>query len=146
MNLFNVLLLITILFFILLLIKSVFKKNKICVICASVFISWVFFLILYWKGKFLDKTIIAILIGESTLGVFYLIESKTKEEFKVFLLPALLTLILIGYGLIEGFNYSSRDLYLLVIIWILFFIIYSFKYKGKLGKLARKIIECCKKW
>src|SRR3989338_5248712 len=124
MNLFNVLLLITILFFILLLIKSVFKKNKICVICASVFISWVFFLILYWKGKFLDKTIIAILIGESTLGVFYLIESKTKEEFK----------------------YSSNILYFLIGIWTLFFIIYSFKDKGKLGKLTRKIIECCKKW
>ncbi|MBS3157156.1 hypothetical protein J4442_03210 [Candidatus Woesearchaeota archaeon] len=127
-------------------IKSVFKKNKICVICASVFISWVFFLILYWKGKFLDKTIIAILIGESTLGIFYLIENKTKEEFKVFLLPVLLTLILMGYGLIEGFNYSQNVLYFLTMIWTLFFIIYSFKDKEKLGKLIRKIIECCKKW
>ena len=80
------------------------------------------------------------------MGVFYLIESKTKEEFKVFLLPALLTLILIGYGLIEGFNYSSNILYFLIGIWTLFFIIYSFKDKGKLGKLTRKIIECCKKW
>ena len=146
MNLFSVLLLITVLFFIFLLIKPIFKKNKICVICASVFISWAFFLILYWYGNFLDKTILAILIGESTLGIFYLIENKIKEELKLFGLPFLLTLILIGYTLIEGLNYSFNVLYFLVLILGLFAIIYSFKDKGKLGDIARKLVECCKKW
>src|SRR3989344_6478503 len=146
MNLFSVLLLITVLFFIFLLIKPIFKKNKICVICASVFISWLVILILFWKGKFLNKTILAILIGESTLGIFYLIEDKVKEELKLFGLPFLLTLILMGYTLIEGFNYSSKVLYFLIVLWGLLFIVYLFRDKGKLGDIARKLVECCKKW
>jgi len=146
MNPLNVLWLITGLFFIFLLLKQIFKKNKFCVICASVFISWIFLLMLYWKGEFLDKTILAILIGETTLGIFYLVEAKAREELKIFTLPFLLTLILIGYTLIEGFNYSSNILYFLIMVWGLFFIFYSFKDKGKLGKLARKLIECCKRW
>ncbi|MBS3155953.1 hypothetical protein J4413_01825 [Candidatus Woesearchaeota archaeon] len=103
-------------------------------------------MILFWKGKFLDKTILAILIGESTLGIFYLIENKVKEELKLFGLPFLLTLILIGYTFIEGFNYSFNIVYFLVLIWGLFFIIYSFKDNGKLENIARKLVECCKRW
>ena len=75
-----------------------------------------------------------------------LVEAKAREELKIFTLPFLLTLILIGYTLIEGFNYSSNILYFLIMVWGLFFIFYSFKDKGKLGKLARKLIECCKRW
>ena len=146
MNLLNIFLLITSLFFIFLIIKSIIKKNKFCVICASVFISWIFLLILYWKGKFLDKTILAVLIGETTLGIFYLAEAKARDELKIFTLPFLLTLILIGYTLIEGFNYSLDILYFLIMMWILFFIIYSFKDKGRLGKIAKKLVECCKRW
>ena len=146
MNLLNIFLLITSLFFIFLIIKSIIKKNKFCVICASVFILWIFLLILYWKGKFLDKTILAILIGETTLGIFYSAEAKARDELKIFILPFLLTLILIGYTLIEGFNYSLDILYFLIMIWILFFIIYSFKDKGRLGKITKKMIECCKRW
>jgi len=146
MEIFNVFLLITVLFFVFLLIKSIFKMKSFCVICSSVFISWIVLLILYLRGIFLDKIIIAILIGETTLGIFYLAEAKTREELKIFTLPFILTLILIGYTLIEGFNYTLDILYLLMGIWSLFFIIYSFKDKGKLGEFSRKLIECCKKW
>ena len=146
MDILNILLSITVLFFIFILIKQLFKKNKICVICASIFITWIIFLVMYWKEIFLDKTILAILIGETTLGIFYLIESKVKENFKIFGLPFIMTLILIGYTLIEGFNYSLNVLYFLILLWGLFFIFYLFKDEGKMGIFARKLVECCKRW
>jgi len=72
----------------------------------------------------------------------YYSNSEANFRCKIFLL----TLILIGYTLIEGLNYSFNVLYFLVLIWGLFAIIYSFKDKGKLGDIARKLVECCKKW
>src|SRR3989344_3178232 len=96
---FNVILMITVLFFFLLLIKGIFKKwfkKEFCVICAAVSLTWITLLILSWLEIFNDKTIIALLMGMSILGIFYLVENKVKERLTLFRLPFLLSLILIG--------------------------------------------------
>ena len=65
---------ISISFFLLLGIKSLFKKKleKLCVICASVSLTWIFLLILYFLGKFEDLVVIALLMGGSVVGLYYL--------------------------------------------------------------------------
>ena len=78
---------IVILFFILLVLKNIFNLKKFCAICISITLVWVLLLISYFLNIFIDKTIIAILMGHTSLGIFYLWEKKTKEKFKVFRLP-----------------------------------------------------------
>ena len=148
-NLLQIVIAITALFFIMLGIKQFLKgkaKEEFCAICLAVSINWIILLILYWLGLFNDKTILAVLMGQSSLGIFYLAEKNVKENLKIFRLPFLLTLIMIVYSVLEGFSYSTNVIYFIFILWILFIFIYAFNENGKFKKLTKKIIECCKKW
>ena len=134
---------ITLLFVIFLIFKEFLSKkskDKFCVICFSVSLTWIILLVLYFTAIFTDKTIIAILMGQTSLGLFYLF----YEKLNVFKLPFLLTLIAVIYFILESFEIKS--LFLLAGLWILFFIIFIFKSNKKLSNFANKIIECCKKW
>lgn len=140
---------ITVAFFGVLGIREIISKNnkeKICSICFAVSLTWIILLFLFYAGKFLDKTILAILIGQSSLGIFYLWERTTKDKTKVFRLPLLLSLVLFAYTLIEGFLYSMNVLIFLGILWVLFFGIYIYGSESKAGGIVRKLVECCKKW
>lgn len=140
---------ICILFFSLLGVKELFSKKikkKFCVICVSISLTWLILLVLIYYGLFEDKTIVALLIGQSILGIFYIWEKKAKEKMRVFRLPLLLTLILIGYSLIEGFSYGFSVLIFLAVLWIFFIFMFAYRSEGKIGRLFKKILECCKRW
>lgn len=131
---------VTLLFFIILAIKSTFNLKKGCAICASVTLTWIVLLTLYFLNFFTDKIIIAILMGHTSLGLYYTLEKKVKKKFLLFRLPYLLTSILLIYYILGGFIISS--LYFIIGLWLFFLLIYLFKN----NKIAKKIIECCKKW
>ena len=128
------------LFFLILILKNIFNLKKVCVICLSVTLTWLALLTLYFLNIFADKIIIAILIGHTSLGIFYILHDKLK----MFKLPYLLTSILIIYYILNGFVISS--LYFILGLWTLFFLVYLFKSNRNISKLAKKILECCKKW
>ena len=145
-NLFWVILTISVLFFILLGIK-VLTKSQLCSICLSVSLTWILLLILYWRGTFQDTILLALLMGQSILGIYYLIESKVKKNLLLFRLPFLLTLTFIFYSLlIKSISQFSEAIIFLVSIWLGFFIIYIFKTDLRLQKLMKQIIDCCKRW
>ncbi len=137
---------ISVLFFVLIGIKEIFRKRaeKFCVICIAVIITWVTLLVLYWYGLFNDKLLIALLMGHTSLGIFYLIEKKVKKKIKLFRLPFLLTLIFVIYSILEGLIYSG--IYSLIILWIMFLLIYLFKSNKTAKIFFKKIVECCKGW
>jgi len=119
---------ISILFFILLGIKEFFNKElkeKFCVLCASIVLTWITLLVLNFLDFFHDKILIALLMGESTLGIFYLIESKFRKEMKIFRLPLILSLISIVYFILVGFEEIS--FVFLIFLWLIFFVIYLFR-------------------
>jgi len=134
---------ITILFFLILILKKIFNLKKICTICTSITISWITLLTFYLSGIFHGKTIIAILMGHTSLGMFYIFERKAKENLKVFRLPLLLSFIFVIYSILESFNLKS--LIFIGALWFFFFIIYLLK-TTKIKSLFNQILECCKKW
>ena len=144
-QLFFILVGITSLFFLILWAKSL--SNKIfCVICGAITLTWITLLILYWKGMFSDTAIIAILIGESSLAVYYLFDAKAKEEWKFFRLPLLLSLITFSYFLIT-FSKIIQSLFFLAGLWIVFLIIYTFRYKSVVVEsFMGSVMRCCRKW
>lgn len=126
---------ITVLFFIFLITKNSTRKN-FCVICVSVSLAWIALLLLYLMDIFADKLAIAILMGHTSLGLFYLL----YEKLGLFKLPFLLTTISIIYFIFEGIIMEA--LYLLIGIWAAFFIFYLINNKS----FSKKIIECCRRW
>ena len=74
-NLFFVIAAISALFVILLVIKSL-AKLKLCVICLSVSVTWLAMLVMYKLGYFENPALLALLMGQSITGIYYLFEKK----------------------------------------------------------------------
>src|SRR3989338_1325150 len=90
-------------FFISLLIKSFLplkNQKNFCAICIAVSLTWLIFLIASWLNIFSNRIILAILMGQSSLAIFYILDKKQALQF--FKLPLLLVLIIIPYALISG--------------------------------------------
>lgn len=140
----------TVLFFGLLGAKEIFftiTKRKFCVVCATFCLTWIGLFVLYLQGKYNDTALIALLMGQTILGIFYLIENKVKENAKIFRLPFLVTLTFAGHWLLAGTAAAfSKSLLLLALIWAIFLIVYFFKKNTHIRAIAQKIIECCRDW
>ncbi len=116
-------------------------KKDFCVICLSISITWIILLSLYFTNYFFDKTIIAILMGQTVLGLFYFFNKKLG----VFKLPFLLTGIALVYFILEK-NIGTKSFLLLSSLWIILGGVYLFKSNKKINAFANKLIECCKNW
>ena len=148
-EIFSILSAITALFFVILLVKGVLKKTfkkDFCAICAAVSLTWISLLVLYWLKLFDNKVILALLMGESIVGIFYLVEAKVRKELTLFRLPFLLTLVVVGYSLIEVPNDLVKIIVSLIILWVIFTLAYFYRNNSKTSSLINKIVECCKRW
>lgn len=138
---------ITALFFGILLLKLLipqwFQKPR-CALCIAVSLTWVALLTLNFLGLFRDTLLIAVLMGQSTVGVFYLLEAKVAERFTLFRLPFLLTLTALAYMILMRTMVVSA-LLSLISLWVLFALIFLFR-DGAAQVWFKKILDCCRRW
>lgn len=138
---------ISALFFVLLVVKSVVQKvfkKDFCVICASISLTWLSLLILYKLSLFKNGLVIALLIGCSVVGIFYAVEKKVSEKFKLFKLPFLLSMIFIAFSLLSLPDDFVKILIFLLVLWLLFITTFFYSNNDKVHSVVEKIIECCK--
>lgn len=147
-SLFPILGSIAVLFVVLLIFKDVIMKNKLkfCVICVAVSLTWITLLVLFFLKKFTNTTLIAILMGQSILGIYYLLEKRVKEDLKLFRLPFLLSAIVVGYSFFDIADDIAKIVISLVILWAFFIFLYLYRSKPRVNKFVKKIIACCKDW
>ncbi len=149
MTLLQILIGITSIFFLFLIIKNMLSnklKENFCVICAAIGISWLVLLVLLKLTYFNDKTIIALLIGQSILGIFYLVEKKAKEQYKIFRLPFLLALTVLAYYILEPQQDIVNSIIFLSILWLIFVLVFVYRNNNKINMLTKRLIECCRNW
>lgn len=140
-----VLLSITALFALLLTGKTLFKK-KICPLCLGVSLTWIALLGVRALGYNPSQTIIAVLVGESVVGVYHLVEKRSKEDWGVFRLPFLLTLTFAAYLLLGADEKPLPSLAYLVILWTVLAAAYAMR-KNPIGReTIKKLIACCRDW
>ena len=135
---------ITLLFFLSVILTSI-TKIRLCAICVSVSITWIVLLLLFYFEYFSDITILAVLMGGSVVGFYYLVEKKTKEQLHFFRLPFLLTLTFIAYLLIETTLLLSPLLFLGA-LWLAFLLVFILRQNPKANIIVKKVIACCKNW
>ncbi len=127
----------------LLLVKKV-TKIRLCALCSAVAITWLGLLVLYWLDQFDNTMLIALLIGQSVLGIYYLAEKRLREGLMIFRLPGWMTLTFIAYIAIAGL-----ELWPLVIIgpaWLIAGFLYAYSANPKLKGTVDHIIACCRDW
>jgi hypothetical protein len=138
---------ITTVFVAMLLVKKALErliKHPLCAICVAVSVTWLTLLALNIIGAFDDKVLIALLMGQTIIGLYYLIEQKAAEQLMVFRLPLLLTLTAAGYSIIIG-RHSYTTMGFLAVVWGAFLVIFAFKDRGTRAWFNRAV-ECCKRW
>lgn len=133
-------------FFVVFLILQSFSKLKFCALCGAAMLSWLILLLLYWKGIFTEPLMIALLMGTSITGAYYLAEKRVPERFTLFRLPFLLTLIILGFLLLRGISGAITGITLVVLVWLVFLPVYFSRRSPKIRQVAKKIIGCCKGW
>lgn len=134
---------IFLLFAVLLVLKKTLKI-RLCAMCSAVALTWAGLLILYWLGQFDNTTLIALLIGQSVLGLYYLAEKRFREELMIFRLPGWMTLTFIAYTAIAGL-----ELWPFAIIapaWLIAGFLYAYSANPKLRGTVDHIIACCRDW
>ncbi len=132
--------------FTLLLILKPFLKKEFCVLCVAVSLTWMGLLFSFWLELIEDQVIIALLMGQTTVGIFYLIEKKVKEKLLLFRLPFLLTMILLTYFLLLPAKSSLAPFMVVVVTWIITLGMYLHQTNSKINKAIKKIVECCQRW
>lgn len=144
-SVFFVFLLVVVLFFFLLFLKGLFRKEY-CVICVSFSLTWLLLIFLYWFGYFEDLLLLGILIGMTTLGIYYTLEEKVGKALLVFRLPFLLSLVAFFYSLLN-FSYALFPVFLLLtILWVLFMMVFFYQNSKTFKNFTYRLIECCKRW
>lgn len=140
---------ITALFFLLLAVQRTVEKRtgrSYCVICVAFSLTWVVLLGLFFLGLYEDRLIIGILMGETVLGVFYTLEERVREEFEVFKLPFLLTLVLAAYTVLDASLAVLPAWGFLLILWVLFAVLYLYRENERMREVFDRLLECCRGW
>lgn len=135
---------ITLLFILLFFIKR-WIPFTICVICLSVSGTWALLWLLYHTSVIEDTTLLALLMGQSVLGIYYLVEKRVSKELLIFRLPFLLSLNVVAFMAIT-FAVNISAILLVMAIWVVIMLLYMYRHVPWINNQLRKLIDCCGKW
>ena len=117
-------------------------NRRFCVICASVSLTWLGLLGLYYFDLFDDTILLAILMGQSITGLYYFIDKKVAKSLRIFSLPFLLSLTAAVYMLIKT-EIIIAAFVLLLVVWLACWLIFSWRHDPGKKPLAKAFMECC---
>ena len=119
-----------------------FSKLRFCVLCVSIALTWIVLLILFKSGRFHDQVLLSLLMGQSIVGIFYLIQGRVPKALRVFTLPFFLSLTAVFYILITA-DIILPVFVLLTILWVLAWLIFASRNDPGKRPLTKAIMECC---
>lgn len=138
---FYIFLAITLLFIANLVIKN-FLKKPFCSLCVAVASTWLILLIFYKTNHFSDQVLLGLLVGQSITGIFYLAYRRMPKTLRIFSLPFVLSLTALLYMLITS-EIQLPTLGLLVILWIVSWIVFTYRDDPGKKNIAKVFAKCC---
>ena len=135
---------ITALFVLLLFVKSA-SNVEFCVVCGAVSGSWLALLMLYYAGYYSNQLIIALLIGQSIVGIMYRIKETLADRFAVFTLPYVLTATVVGYLLLATAAHTDA-IVVLIAVWVAAGLLYVYRANERVKTTFDEVIACCRDW
>lgn len=136
---------ITTLFLTLLAVKNA-SRLRYCVMCAGVSLTWIGLLAASRLGVAVDPTIVALLVGQSVVGTYYLAERRLPERFHIFRLPFLLTMTAAAAALLGALTATASVLLLLVAAWAAFGFVFAYRQDARVRAFAGRVVACCRDW
>ena len=138
---FYIFLAISLIFIASLIIKNLVNK-AFCSLCMAVASAWLVLLFLYKTGRFSDGILLALLIGQSITGIFYLAYRKLPKSLRIFSLPFFLSLTAVLYMLITA-DIQLAVFILLLVLWLAAWIIFTYRNDPAKKAVAKILAKCC---
>ena len=136
-------LLAIIVLFILSLVAKKMVGIKFCVLCVSVSLTWIGIFILVKLNRVGDLTLLALLLGESVTGIYYFTQRRVPKELRIFSLPFFLTLTTLAYYVVNPLTSIFLIAALLFGVWVVSWIIFSYRNDPGKRPLAQNVMDCC---
>mgnify|MGYP003394444353 CR=1 FL=1 len=146
MSILSIFILATTAIFLLALLVQNFTRLKFCAICVTVSLTWLTLLIAWLLGFFIDPLLIGILMGESVIGLYYLIEKKTEVIWQIFRWPYIITMTSAVYLIVGTRSSVWLSLILLLLVWFVWIAIFVLRKYPAIKKITEKLIACCRDW
>ncbi|HEV2403041.1 MAG TPA: hypothetical protein VGS08_02470 [Candidatus Saccharimonadales bacterium] len=137
-----ILLVITVLFVLALGVKKALSL-KVCVLCASILLTWTTLLVLYRTGHFHDTVLLSLLMGQCVTGLFYFLDRRVVPALRIFTLPFFLTLTTIFYVTITLTKNIVPPLLVLLGLWLVAYVIFAWRNDPGKKKVADTVMRCC---
>ena len=136
---------LTLWFLVLLLLKS-FMPWKFCVACVTISSSWMALLIWRAVGGAINPIFIAVLMGESVVGLYYVLEKNVPETWHIFRWPFLITATTVAYVASGLQTQLWLAFAFIAAIWIFFGLLYAVRHVALWQKVVQQLIACCRDW
>ena len=138
---FYVFLAISLIFIASLIIRNLLNK-AFCSLCVAVASVWLVLLYLYKSGRFSDGVLLALLVGQSITGIFYLTYRKLPKSLRIFSLPFFLSLTAVLYMLITA-DIQLAVFILLLVLWLAAWIIFTYRNDPAKKAITKILAKCC---
>jgi hypothetical protein len=136
---------VTGLFYAVALMKPHLKNFSVCSICLAVSLTWVGLFALRQFGLFENEAVIALLLGQSVVGGYYLWERRAPRDWLVFRLPVLLVLSFAAWSIV-ALDVDLTLLGLVALTWAVHGFLYAYRTRPSVKSSFDNIIACCSRW
>jgi len=138
---FYIFLAISLIFIASLIVKNLVNK-AFCSLCVAVASVWLVLLFLYKADRFSDGILLALLVGQSITGIFYLTYRKLPKSLRIFSLPFFLSLTAVLYMLITA-DIQLAVFILLLVLWLAAWIIFTYRNDPAKKAITKILAKCC---
>lgn len=137
----------TAIFLIALFVRSLGSRHlKFCAVCITISLTWLFLLIAKLLGYAINPILIGVLMGESIVGLYYLIEKKAPSTWQVFRWPYIITMTVVVYLIVGVRSGAWLAILLLISLWIVWGTIFALKKSPPAKKIMERLVACCRDW
>lgn len=137
---------ITTAFFLAALAVHSFGRLKFCAVCVAISVTWLALLAARLMGYTVNPVLIGVLVGESIVGLYQMMEKRVPAGWQIFRWPYIITATVVAY-LILGVRSGGRlAVVLLGLMWIGWGAILVMRHNPFIKKIAGRLIACCRDW
>jgi len=121
-------------------------RLKFCVVCVTVGLTWLSLLVARLLGYTVDPILIGVLMGESVIGLYQLIEKMAPVVWQIFRWPYIITMTVIVYLVVGVRSGAWLAILLLILLWVVWGSVFALREFPSIKKITERLISCCRDW
>lgn len=141
---FTAVVVLTLSFLGLLVLKSI-VDSKLCTLCGAVSGTWLVLLGISYLGQYGNETAVALLLGQSIVGVLYVLRNRLPPEYDVYSFPFVIAGTVLGYVAITGELLIEAGV-LTAAVWLVAGLLFTYRENDRVATVFDEVVACCRDW